>query len=43
MIELSFPLCFRYVIMELIETEKDYVKDLGLIVEVLSLLLKLII
>jgi len=24
----------RYVIAELIETEKDYVKDLGLIVEV---------
>jgi len=27
-------LCDRYVIAELIETEKDYVKDLGLIVEV---------
>jgi len=31
----SVCLCLsRYVIMELIETEKDYVRDLGLIVEV---------
>ena len=26
--------CDRYVIAELIETEKDYVKDLGMMVEV---------
>lgn len=30
---------FSYVIAELIETEKDYVKDLGLLVEVSLLLL----
>lgn len=27
-------LCFRFVVNELIQTEKDYVKDLGIVVEV---------
>ena len=27
-------LCFRYVLQELVDTERDYVKDLGCVVEV---------
>jgi len=34
-IMISLYVCvYRYVILELVETEKDYVRDLGLVVEV---------
>ena len=31
---LQKSMCFRYVLQELVDTERDYVKDLGCVVEV---------
>jgi len=33
----------RYVIMELIDTERDYVRDLGLVVEVCNLFITMLL
>lgn len=30
----AFLLCCSYILVELVETERDYVRDLGLVVEV---------